>query len=68
MATSIKALETLPMEVQANILNELSLSVGIEHIEIDGKIYTVHEDVVSLIDNLIAQLEQMKNETSKYKR
>ena len=68
MAISIKALETLPMEVQANILNELSLSLGIEHIEIDGKVYTVHEDVVSLIDNLIAQLERMKNETSKYKR
>ena len=68
MARSIKALETLPMELQAGILNELSLSVGIEHIEIDGKVYTVHEDVVSLIDNLIAQLEQMKNETSKYKR
>lgn len=68
MARSIKALESLPMELQASILDEFSLSVGAENIEIDGRTYTVHRDVVSLIDNLIAQLEQMKNETSKYKR
>ena len=68
MARSIKSLESLPIELQVSILDELSLSTGSEHIEIDGKMYTVHKDVVSLIDNLISQLEKMRSATSKYKR
>ena len=68
MARSIKSLESLPIELQVSILDEFSLSMGSENIEIDGKTYTVHKDVVGLIDNLISQLESMRLAISKYKR
>ena len=64
MAKSIKVLESLPLSIQEMILEELSNGsdlVDEEEIRIDGKMYKVHKEVVSLIDGLIIQLEMMKS-------
>ena len=68
MARSLKLLESLPIEFQEAILEEVSLATQIDskykEINIDGDVYVVHENVLGLIDGLIVELEKMKNEVS----
>ena len=63
MARSLKFLELLPVELQEKILEELSVdgSSSLSEIEIDGKMYKAEEEVLSLIDGLIVQLELLEN-------
>ena len=70
MARSLKLLEGLPMELQEAILEEISLATEdsdkstYKEINIDGKIFVIHETVLGLIDGLVIQLEKMKSEVS----
>ena len=74
MARSLKLLEGLPMELQEAILEEISLATEdsdkstYKEINIDGKIFVIHETVLGLIDGLVIQLEKMKSEVSANKR
>jgi|TARA_R110002020_G_scaffold116879_1_gene267554 hypothetical protein len=63
MARSLKFLELLPVELQEKVLEELSVdgSSSLSEIEIDGKMYKAEEEVLSLIDGLIVQLELLEN-------
>lgn len=63
MARSLKFLELLPVELQEKVLEELSVdgSSSLGEIEIDGKMYKAEEEVLSLIDGLIVQLELLEN-------
>jgi|TARA_R100000781_G_scaffold72666_1_gene45440 hypothetical protein len=68
MARSLKLLESLPIEFQEAILEEVSLATQTEdvykEINIDGNTYVIHKTVLGLIDGLVIELEKMKNEIS----
>ena len=60
MANLIKEISLLPVDEQELVLENLSNSMI--PLEIDGNIYMVHKEVSKLIDNLIMQIDDLKNE------
>tara|TARA_R100000008_G_scaffold80155_1_gene62356 strand:+ start:186 stop:413 length:228 start_codon:yes stop_codon:yes gene_type:complete len=60
MAEFIEELSELPVKVQESVLKNLSDSMI--PIEIDGNVFMVHENVSELIDNLIRQIDELKQE------
>jgi|TARA_R110001583_G_scaffold2191_1_gene16033 hypothetical protein len=59
MADLIEELSELPIKTQEAVLKNLSESMI--PLEIDGNVFMIHQDVNSLIDNLISQIEELKN-------
>ena len=60
MAEFIEELSELPVKVQESVLKNLSDSMI--PIEIDGNVFMVHENVSELIDNLVKQIDELKQE------
>ena len=60
MADFIEELSDLPLKTQEAVLKNLSEQMI--PLEIDGNIFMVHENVSKLIDNLVLQIEELKNE------
>ena len=60
MAEFIEELSELPIKVQESVLKNLSDSMI--PIEINGNVFMVHENVSELIDNLVKQIDELKQE------
>ena len=60
MAEFIEELSELPVKVQESVLKNLSDSMI--PIEINGNVFMVHENVSELIDNLVKQIDELKQE------
>ena len=63
LSKSIKELELLPEEAQEFVLR--SLSRKLEPLQIDDEIYMIPHEVNDLIDNLIAQIHELRIESMK---
>tara|TARA_R100000093_G_scaffold54132_1_gene27942 strand:- start:787 stop:1002 length:216 start_codon:yes stop_codon:yes gene_type:complete len=63
LSKSIKELEFLPEEAQEFVLR--SLSRKLEPLQIDDEIYMIPHEVNDLIDNLIAQIHELRIESMK---
>ena len=64
MSEFIDSLSDLPLKVQEDVLGNLNEKMV--PIDIDGNIHMIHEDVSSLIDNLLMQIEETKKERDIY--
>ena len=62
MAKEIKELSKLPIEHQSQILE--ALCKNYQPIEIDDRVYLIPEEVNELIDNLVAQLNDLHTDSS----
>lgn len=60
MAEFIEELSELPIKVQESVLKNLSDSMI--PIEINGNVFMVHKNVSELIDNLVKQIDELKQE------
>ena len=60
MAEFIEELSELPVKVQESVLKNLSDSMI--PIEINGNVFMVHKNVSELIDNLVKQIDELKQE------
>ena len=60
MADFIEELSDLPIKTQESVLQNLSEKMI--PLEIDGNIFMGHENVSDLIDNLLLQIKQLKQE------
>ena len=62
MAIAMEFLQTLPLEAQKKIMKELSVAgENSIHIEIDGKMFLVPEEVNDLIESLSAEVQFLKD-------
>tara|TARA_Y100000361_G_C10955856_1_gene236226 strand:- start:271 stop:510 length:240 start_codon:yes stop_codon:yes gene_type:complete len=64
MSEFIDSLSDLPLKVQEDVLGNLNEKMV--PIDIDGNIHMIHEDVSNLIDNLLMQLTEIKQERDIY--
>ena len=62
MAKEIKELSKLPIEHQSQILE--ALCKNYQPIEIDDTVYLIPEEVTELIDNLVAQLNDLHTDSN----
>ena len=62
MAINLEFLQNLPLEIQEDVLEDLSKAMARNPVEINGKVYLVEEAVSSLIDSLYAQCEKYRTE------
>tara|TARA_R100001594_G_scaffold89862_1_gene124345 strand:+ start:9851 stop:10060 length:210 start_codon:yes stop_codon:yes gene_type:complete len=62
MAKEIKELSKLPIEHQSQILE--ALCKNYQPIEIDDTVYLIPEEVNELIDNLVAQLNDLHTDSN----
>ena len=62
MAKAIKVLSKLPIEHQSQILE--ALCKNYQPIEIDDTVYLIPEEVNELIDNLVAQLNDLHTDSN----
>ena len=67
MGEKIDILDVLPIEMQEEILEMLSVPKDNITIEIDNKKYVIPVKVNDLIDRLYCELEDFKDEIQKYK-
>ena len=66
MADFIKEISGLPLEVQEEVLKNLSEKMI--PLEIDGNIFMVHENVSNLIDNLLLQIKELMGENQTWQK
>lgn len=67
MASKIDILDVLPIEMQEEILELLSVPKDNITIEIDSKQYVIPAKVNELLDRLYCELEDFKDEIQKHK-
>lgn len=60
MADLIEELSDLPIKTQEAVLK--NLAEDMIPLEIDGNVFMIHKNVSSLIDNLVLQIEDLKNQ------